>query len=42
MYIYFDGRTGFTRLFNGALDCIDDDSGFVDNDAPPTDYPSFN
>ncbi len=34
MYIYFDGRTGFTRLFNDALDCID--SEFVDNDAPPT------
>jgi len=33
--IYFDG---FTRLFMGAFDCIDDGSSFVDNDAPPIDY----
>jgi hypothetical protein len=40
--IYFDGRTGFTRLFSGALDCIGDESDLVDNVAPPMDYLVFN
>ena len=35
--VYFDGRTGLIRLFSGAFDCIDDNSEFVDNDAPPVD-----
>ena len=39
--IYFDGRTGFTRLCNGALVCIDDDSGVVDTVAPPMNYSLF-
>jgi hypothetical protein len=36
--IYFVGRTGFIRLFIGALNCADADSEFVDNDAPPIEY----
>jgi len=41
IYVYFDGRTGFTRLFIGPLNCLDDDSELVDNDAPPIDYLLF-